>query len=60
MVFDDSLQSPFYTRGSFLQLLTANRDQQMLVVMTAGIDGFSLINEAYGVDEADCGGEFGV
>jgi diguanylate cyclase len=36
------------------QLLTANRDRQMLVVMTAGIDGFSLINEAYGVDEADC------
>ncbi len=28
------------------QLLTANRDRGMLVVMTAGIDGFSQINEA--------------
>jgi len=35
------------------QLLTATVTDRCSV-MTAGIDGFSLINEAYGVDEADC------
>lgn len=35
------------------QHFITNPDREMLIVMTAGIDGFSQINEAYGAEQAD-------